>query len=503
MPAPVQDNPNLLQPEEHVLSTLEADGSRRWLKPKLSRGRFLVFRRFFGWLLILIFTVLPFLSINGYPPLLLDVVNRRFHIFGQTFLPTDTFLLALFMLTVFLSVFLITALFGRVWCGWACPQTVYLEFVYRPIERLFDGRVGRGGKPARPPAAWRTAAKYLLYLIISLHLAHVFLAYFVGVDQLFSWSLGSPLNHPFAFVIIFAATGLLMFNFGYFREQLCIIACPYGRFQSVMLDKASMIISYDPNRGEARGKLTGKKRRLFEEKNKPEAERTVGLDILQQAGDCIDCHECVTTCPTGIDIRDGLQLECIGCAQCIDACHTIMNKVGRPTGLIRYTSQNALEGSGKKLVRPRVVIYPLLVTVVFSAFLFVLVNQSSADVTLLRSLGQPYIILNDQRVQNTLRLKIVNRSDQPQTYRVEIESPDGVRIRMMDGPLPLQAGQTQTTPIQLAAPFEMFRAGRLDVTLVVRDESGLEHREQVQLKGPFQWPSEAQTPTPNPEGSEP
>lgn len=503
MPATNSNNPNLLQPEEHVLSTLEADGSRRWLKPRLSRGRFLVWRRVFGWALILIFTVMPFLSINGHPPLLFDVVRRKFHIFGFTFLPTDTLLLALFMLSFFLSIFFITALFGRVWCGWACPQTVYMEFIYRPIERLFDGRRGLGGKPATPPAGWRMAAKYLVYFIISLHLAHVFLAYFVGVDQLFDWSLGSPLNHPAAFLIILAVTALMMFDFCYFREQLCIVACPYGRLQSVMLDKASMIISYDPNRGEARGKLSGKKRKLLAEKNKPEQERTVSLDVLGQVGDCIDCHECVVTCPTGIDIRDGLQLECIGCAQCVDACDAIMDRIGRPRGLIRYTSQDTLAGKGVKLLRPRVVLYPLLLMVVVSMFFVLLASRSSADVTLLRNFGQPYVTLDGQQVQNTLRLKIVNRSESTQTYRIALESPQGVSVTMMQGPLTLEPGQSETTPIQLVAPFEMFKTGRLDVTLVVSDDSGLAERELVQLKGPFQWPTETQTPHDNPERTEP
>lgn len=497
------NNPNLLEAQEHVLSTLEADGSRRWLKPKLSKGRFLVRRRVVAWGLILIFTVMPFMKINGNPPLLFDVVRRKFHIFGFTFLPTDTFLLALFMLLCFLTIFLVTALLGRVWCGWGCPQTVYMEFLFRPIERFFDGRAGRGGRPGRAPAAWRTVAKYAVYFVVCLHLAHVFLAYFVGVDQLFKWSLGSPLNHPIAFVFIFAVTAMMMFDFGFFREQLCIVACPYGRLQSALLDNASMIISYDPNRGEARGKLNGKKRKALAEKDKPEQERTLSLEVIQEHGDCIDCHECVVTCPTGIDIRDGLQLECIGCAQCIDACNAIMDRIGRPKGLIRYTSQNALENKGIKLLRPRVIIYPALIAVVLTAFLFVLTNQSSANVTLLRNLGQPFITLDDQRVQNTLRLKIVNRTDQPQTYVIEVEQPDGVGVTLQDGPVTIGPGQSETTPIQLVAPFAKFKNGRLNVTLSISDASGPVKREIVQMKGPFQWPAIAPATTQNPEENAP
>ncbi len=488
--AAYSNNPNLLEPEEHVLSTLEKDGSRRWLYPKLSKGVFLLWRRIVAWALIAIFTVLPFIKINGQPAILLDILRREFHLFGMTFLPTDTFLLALLMLTVFLSIFLITALLGRVWCGWACPQTVYFEFVFRPIERFFDGRAGRGGKPAKPPAAWRTAAKYAVFLAVCLHLTHVFLAYFVGVEQLFRWSLGSPLNHPTAFVFILVVTAALMFHVCVFREQLCIVACPYGRLQSVLLDESSMIISYDTKRGEARGKLGKQKREAFAEKNKPEAERTIGLDILQQHGDCIDCGECVTTCPTGIDIRNGLQLECIGCAQCIDACDAIMDRVGRPHGLIRYTSEEALKGGGTRLLRPRIVIYPLLVSVVFGLFLFVLMNRSLADVTPMRGMGRPFIVLDSGDVQNQMRLKIVNRDRVAHAYTLTVE-PAGVTAAVHGGAFELSPGEAKTAAVDLSAPFDLFDRGRLDVRLKVSDGTHVVAEETFQMKGPFQRPEQA------------
>ena len=498
------NNPSLLEPEEQVLSTLEKDGSRRWLYPKLSKGRYLFWRRVVAYGLIALFHVLPFIKINGQPAMLLDILQRRFHLFGITFMPTDTFLLALFLLSVFVSIFLITALLGRVWCGWGCPQTVYFEFVFRPIERLFDGRAGVGGRPAKPPAAWRSIAKYLVFLLLCVHLTHVFLAYFVGVDQLFQWSLGNPLNHPTAFAFILFVTAALFFHATVFREQLCIVACPYGRFQSVMLDESSMIISYDENRGEPRGKLGKKKREAFAQKNMPEQERTVGLDILKQQGDCIDCGECVTTCPTGIDIRKGLQLECIACAQCIDACDKIMDRVGRPHGLIRYTSQNALKGDGKRLLRPRVVIYPLLVSVFFGMFLFVLMNRAMADVTPLRGLGQPFVVLDSGEVLNQMRLKIVNRDQSAHRYELTIAEPAGVTAVMQGGSVSLDATESVTIPVELFAPFELFKQGRLDVRLQVLDDNQIVAEEVFQMKGPIQKPRDAQTPNPPPtEGTTP
>jgi len=498
------DNPNLLPPEEHVLSTLEHDGSRRWMYPKLSKGRFLLGRRLVAYALIAIFTVLPFIKVNGQPAILLDILRREFHIFGLTFLPTDTFLLALLILSAFLSIFFVTAVFGRVWCGWGCPQTVYMEFLFRPIERLFDGRAGLGGKPGKAPAPWRTIAKYLVFFLLCLHLTHVFLAYFVGVDQLFAWSLGSPFNHPLAFAFILFVTAALMFHVSIFREQLCIVACPYGRMQSALLDDASLIISYDPSRGEARGKLGKAKRQAFEEKNKPEAERTVGLEVLASHGDCIDCGECVTTCPTGIDIRDGLQLECIGCAQCIDACDAIMDRVGRPKGLIRYTSQEALSGNGGRILRPRVLIYSVLITLVFGSFLFAITNRSLADVTPIREKGRPFVELDNGEILNQMRLKIVNRDRVAQTYTLVIAEPAGVSAKTQGGAVTLEPRETQTVSVDLVAPFEMFTTGRLDVLLQVSDGQNTVSEETFQMKGPFKrsTPTEQEPPAPTPAETE-
>lgn len=482
------NNPNLLAPDENVLSTLKQDGSRRWLYPKLSKGRFLLYRRITAYVLIAIFSVLPFLKMNGRPVILLDIIRREFHIFGQTFLPTDTFLLALLILTVFLTIFFVTAVFGRVFCGWACPQTVYMEFLFRPIERLFEGRAGLGGKPAREPATWRVIGKYVVFFLLCVHLTHVFLSYFVGVDQLFEWSFGSPFAHPIAFGFILLVSLALMFHVCVFREQLCIVACPYGRMQSVLLDESSLIISYDESRGEARGKLGRAKRQAFEQKNLPEAERTVGLDILKQQGDCIDCGECVTTCPTGIDIRDGLQLECVACAQCIDACDRIMDRVGRPKGLIRYTSQKALRGESNRIRRPRVMIYSALICLVFSGFLFALVNRSLADVTPMRALGRAFVVLDSGDVLNQLRLKIVNRDVEPRTYSLVVPEPEGISATMAGDSITLEPGETQTVPVDLVAPFDRFEDGRLNVQLEVFDGQRTVSREAFQMKGPYQRP---------------
>ena len=278
----------LLDAPEHVLSTLESDGSRRWIHPRLSTGKWWKRRRVVAYALIVFFVVLPHLRINGKPPVLLDIVARKFVFAGHTFLPTDTLLLALAMVGVFVTIVLATALTGRVWCGWGCPQTVYMEFLFRPIDRFFENTVGRGGKAKREVSGGWAVARFLVYLLLCMLLAHTFLAYFVGTDRLAQWIRSSPIEHPTAFLVMGGTTVAMMFDFLFFREQLCLIACPYGRFQSVMLDRSSLIVAYDGNRGEPR-----KKGRHIEGDGN---------------GDCVDCNQCVVVCPTGIDIRDGLQM---------------------------------------------------------------------------------------------------------------------------------------------------------------------------------------------------
>ena len=415
-------NDNLLAPEERVLSTLEADGKRRWLYPRLSRGTHWKRRRLVAWGLIAFFTVLPWLRWNGSPLVLLDLPNRKFYIFGTTFLPTDTLPLALSILIIFLTIFFLTAVMGRVWCGWACPQTVYMEFVFRPIERLFYGRKGVGGQPPRKGIpGWRMIGMYVVFLLISAHMANTFLAYFLGTDKLtqYIWT-SAPWNHPAPFLLFAGITGFMMFDFAYWREQFCIIGCPYGRFQSVMLDRQSLIISYDPKRGEPRGKPRKAKR--------PKNSSDMALPLLPGVGDCVACNQCVEVCPT---------------------------------------------------------------VVLFSARSFTLATKPTSDGEVLRTLGSPFAVMQDGRIENVLRVKITNRTKEPRTYRFEVPGSTEAQIISTQPTYTLDAGATMTEPIRVVLPYDAFTGGRLTATLSVIDDQDAAFDHTLTLQGPTARPAPA------------
>jgi cytochrome c oxidase accessory protein FixG len=421
---------------ERVLPTLNADGTRNRIRPRLYPGRLYRARRIVAYVLIALFVGLPFLRVQGKPAILLDVAHRQFVLFGRTFLATDGVLLMLLMLGIFMTVVLITALVGRAWCGWACPQTVYMEFLFRPLERLFEGpreaqlRIDRHGMNGR------RLAKNAVYLGLSFALANVFLSYFVGTDALRRWVLEAPSRHVGGFSVVLVTTGLVFFDFAYFREQMCTVVCPYARLQSVLLDPRSLVIGYDARRGEPRSK------------GKP---KTPGH------GDCIDCQACVTACPTGIDIRQGLQLECIACGQCADACDSIMDRVKKPRELIRYSSQQTLEtGRRAPLLRARVAIYGVVLAGLLGALILLGSNPARADVTILRGLGAPFTQSGDE-VINQLRLKVHNRTDGGRLYRVEVLGAPEARLIAPELPLALPAGEQGSASFFVVLPRASVR----------------------------------------------
>lgn len=424
-------------------------------------------RRVVAYALMVVFFLIPYLRLNGKPLVLLDVPHRQFTLLGYTFLPTDTLLFMLLVLSIAIAIFLLTALLGRVWCGWACPQTVYMEFLFRPIERFFEG--GRSGSAAMDKAGGfhaRRLAKNGVYLVLALFLAHTFLAYFVGIDQLVHWVRQSPFEHPTSFLIMAGTTALIFFDFAYFREQTCLVACPYGRLQSVLLDRQSVIVGYDPIRGEPRSLKV--------------------KDRAEGAGDCIDCGACVLTCPTGIDIRDGLQMECIHCTQCADACDAIMDKVGTPRGLIRYTSRDEVNGKPTHLLRPRVILYPAALALTVGLLAFNLGTKADTDVTLLRGGGAPFTRQPNGSVVNQIRVKITNRDAAERAYRLEVSGVEGASLIAPQNPVTVPGTKTVETSIFVVVPEENFADDRLPSTIRVTDGAGFTIDIPFELVGPEQ-----------------
>lgn len=472
--------PSLLpRPKGKVLPTLDDEGHRNWIRPRLSKGRFLDRRRALGYFLMALFLAMPHLTVAGKPAMLLDVPARRFTLLGLTFTPTETPILMLFLLSVFVGIFLLTALFGRVWCGWACPQTVWMELLFRPIERLFEGSPQEQRLRDKQGPDLRRLLKNAVFLLLAFVLGNTFLAYFVGAEQLGHWMRGSPLQHPTAFAIMAGTTAMVFFDFGWFREQTCMVACPYGRFQSVLLDRQSLVVGYDKGRGEPRGKP----RKAAPAPAAPIVAPTIApIMAAPTLGDCIDCQACVLTCPTGIDIRDGLQMECVHCTQCIDACDAIMDKIGRPRGLIRYSSQAELAGEPRRIVRPRVLAYSAVVTGLLVGLVAVISLRRPAEVTLLRTTGVPFIDRGEQ-VELHLRVKVHNKGDAARTYAIALQD-DGFVLQPV-APLTLGPDEIGTAALTIMAPRERFTAGRASARLVVDDGQGFREEVVAPLVGPM------------------
>ncbi len=456
----------ILEAPERVLSTLNKDGSRRWLRPRLSKGPFYHQRFWVAWALILLFTLVPILRMNGKPLMLFDLAAREFTLFGSTFHATDTLLLMLLMVGILLSVFLVTALLGRVWCGWACPQTVYMEYLFRPIERLIEGdHLSQHEMDQSGAMGGRRLLKQAIFIIVSAFLANTFLAYWVGWDTLLTWITGSPLEHWGGFLVMAITTVLMFADFAWFREQTCIVACPYGRFQSVLLDKHSLIVAYDARRGEPRAKLRKE-------------------DTPRAGGACVDCNHCVVVCPTGIDIREGLQMECIHCTQCIDACDSIMERIGQPKGLIRYGSQHEMASGERRFLRPRVLLYPLAILLIFGLLVYNLARREDSVVTILRGLGTPYSEMAGGEVGNTIRIKVDNQRGVDRAYWIRLVEPAQGRTIIPSNPLPVPAKSMATGTVVVIVPAVLFAQPGAAAVFEVSDSLGFTTRVRTALLGP-------------------
>lgn len=453
-------------PSIDSVTTINEDGSRYFVHPADVHGLFTLTRRVFAVLLIAVYVSLPFIKIKGEPAVFLDIFHRKLHLFGLTLMFQDLWLLFFIITGVAFSLFVVTSIAGRLWCGWACPQTVFLDHVFRRVERWIDGDA-----PARrrlEDAPWtggkifKRVLKHAIFLVLAAAIAHVFLSYFVSLPALYGMMQQSPAANWGFFLFVFVLTGILYFNFAWFREQFCIIMCPYGRLGSALIDDNSIVVGYDTVRGEPRGKAG------------------------TTTGDCIDCRRCVQVCPTGIDIRQGLQMECISCEACIDACDEIMVKLDRPKGLIRHDSLNALAGRASRFWRPRLFLYMILGLVGASVFAYATQQVKPVIVSVLRMQGAPYF-RDESSIRNNFMVRVANKRAESHEYRIVLDSPASALASTGASAHPLVLGPNEEVqePLIMTIPDADFR-GNFDVKVQVLGQSGeVEGERTVPFLGPF------------------
>ncbi|MCB2229621.1 cytochrome c oxidase accessory protein CcoG [bacterium] len=398
------------------IATAEKSGKRIWVFPAKPKGKHYNARTIVSIFLLAFLFGAPFIKINGEPLLLLNVLERKFIIFGLAFWPQDFHLFVLGLITFIVFVVLFTAVFGRLFCGWICPQTVFLEMVFRRLEYWIEGGPARQRKLAAQ--AWngekilKKSLKTVIFFGIAFLIGNTFMAYLIGIDQVIPIVTAPPTEHMAGFVAVVAFSLIFYFVFAWFREQACTLVCPYGRLQGVLIDSNSIIVAYDHKRGEPRAPMD-------------RGERDAGL------GDCVECGACVTVCPTGIDIRNGTQLECVNCTACIDACNRTMRKVGLPEGLIRYSSEDAIAKGQTFRLTGRIAIYTIVFVLLTSLVTYLMVTRSDVETTVLRTPGSLYTEADNGDIRNLYTIKVVNKTFEETPIELRAVSPKTAAIQMI------------------------------------------------------------------------
>ncbi|MFZ1676447.1 MAG: cytochrome c oxidase accessory protein CcoG [Saprospiraceae bacterium] len=387
------------------VSSVSESGKRNWIYAFKPSGKYYRYRNIVSYLYLIVFFAMPFIKINGNPFFMINVIDSKFILFGKIFWPQDFFIFAVGMISFIVFIVLFTVIYGRLFCGWACPQTVFLEFVFRKIEWWIEGSASRQKTlhdgPWTAEKIWKKVLKHVLFLVVSFLIAHTFLAYIIGLDEVVK-IIGEPLSQNVALLVGLIVFTLLFYAvFAFVREIVCTTICPYGRLQSVMFDKDTMQISYDYKRGEERGKYKRNEQRTN--------------------GDCIDCKKCVVVCPTGIDIRDGVQMDCVGCTACIDACDEVMDKVGFPKGLIRYASENQIANGTPFQFNTKMKAYTVLLFVLLSAMTVMIITRKTVDTYISRVSGQLFQEMEGDKISNLFDAKIINKTNKEFPVELRIE----------------------------------------------------------------------------------
>jgi cytochrome c oxidase accessory protein FixG len=405
------------------IATVNEDGSRNFIFPKKPKGWYYNARTYVSYFLLAILFSGPFIKINGNPILMFNIFEREFSLFGSMFYPHDFYIFVLMMITGIVFIVLFTVVFGRLFCGWVCPQTIFLEMVFRKIEYITDGDRYQQMKLDRMP--WngekirKRLIKWSIFAVLSTLIAHTFLAYIIGIDNLLILVQSNPMENMTGFGALVIFTALFFYVFTSFREQACLIACPYGRLQGVLLDRKSIQVSYDYVRGE-REQGRSKYR-------KGEDRKALGK------GDCIDCNQCVEVCPTGIDIRNGSQLECVNCTACMDACNSVMTSINLPTGLIRYASEENIANGEKPTVNARIIGYTAVLTILITVVASLLLLRADVETTLLRLPGQLYQTDDSGNISNVYTYKMINKTNLDKNLELKVLTHSGV-IELVGNP---------------------------------------------------------------------
>jgi len=386
---------------------IDKKGHRKWVYAKKPKGKWYKRRTIVSVVLLLFFILAPIIEIGGNPFMLLDIENRKFIIFGVIFWAQDTLILAFLMLTFVFFILLFTVTFGRIWCGWLCPQTIFLEMVFRKIEFWIEGTVSQRKKLDKAPwtkeKIFKKTSKHAIFVILSVLMTNMFLQWFIGPEKLIEIVTGSISEHSVGFMIMIGISALFYWIYAFLREQICTLLCPYGRMQGVLLDKKSITVAYDYKRGEPRG--------------------------AKSKGDCISCNRCVSVCPTGIDIKDGTQLECINCTACIDECDSVMESIKKPAGLIRYESIQGIETKSKSIWNPRNKAYTAVLLLILGASIYMLVSRPAVETSIMRTPGSLFKQPTENTVSNTYNISVMNKSHKEMVLSLKLLSHEG-KIQM-------------------------------------------------------------------------